>query len=218
MKVDVTIKDLTTGAYFTLPVLAEPVSFTIGDQTADTVEVLGLGEVDFLKGKALDSFTITSFFPARYDPSYCRVRTSRTPLRWKELFENWKDRERRLQVVIAALGVNQRMTIRQFLPTIQGAEGDIHYSLTFKEHVIISPKKITVGTTKVAGKSAKKVTKAAKANVKPKTYRTKQGDTLTKIAKTYGIKNWRTGLYEPNKKVIGSNPNKLKTGLTLTIV
>lgn len=51
-----------------------------------------------------------------------------------------------------------------------------------------------------------------------KTYKTKQGDTLGGLARQfYGEeKSWKK-IYEANKKVIGSNPNVLKTGITLTI-
>ena len=47
------------------------------------------------------------------------------------------------------------------------------------------------------------------------TYVVKKGDTLSGIAKQLGISNWRT-LYDLNKATIGSNPNLIKVGQTLT--
>ena len=49
---------------------------------------------------------------------------------------------------------------------------------------------------------------------KKKYYIVKKGDTLIKIAKKLGIKNWKT-LYNNNKKVIGNNPNLIYPGQKL---
>ena len=46
-------------------------------------------------------------------------------------------------------------------------------------------------------------------------YKVQRGDTLSGIAKKLGIPNWRT-LYEQNKAVIGSNPNRIRPGQKLT--
>lgn len=46
-------------------------------------------------------------------------------------------------------------------------------------------------------------------------YTVSRGDTLSGIAKKYGI-NWRD-LYNANKSLIGSNPNYLRVGTTLSL-
>ena len=48
-----------------------------------------------------------------------------------------------------------------------------------------------------------------------KTYTVKRGDTLSGIGSKYGI-SWKK-IYEANKSVIGSNPNRIYPGQTLTI-
>ncbi len=51
--------------------------------------------------------------------------------------------------------------------------------------------------------------------IKPTSYVVKKGDSLSSIAKKYGV-NWKT-LYEKNKSVIGKNPNVIKPGQVLNI-
>lgn len=52
-------------------------------------------------------------------------------------------------------------------------------------------------------------------DIKPSTYVVKKGDTLSGIAKAYGT-TWQK-IYENNKNVIGSNPNKIYAGQVLNI-
>lgn len=216
-EIDITIKDLTTGDYYVVPVLPETIPYELGDKEADTVNILGVGEVDFLRGKQLDGFTLDSFFPAEYDPSYCSTSDLLTPLEYRDLFNDWKNDAAPLQIIIPAAGVNMPMTLRSFRPTVQGAQGDIRYTATFRQHKTVRPKKIAVGSTTAPSKKEGAADRPkAPAKAKAKTYKVKAGDSLTKIAKSQGIKNWRD-LYNKNKKVIGSNPNKISVGMVLTL-
>ena len=47
-------------------------------------------------------------------------------------------------------------------------------------------------------------------------YTVRSGDTLNKISKMFDLKDWKN-LYEINKKIIGSNPNKIEPGMSLQI-
>ena len=95
----------------------------------------------------------------------------------------------------------------------------------------IDPNSIEVtsvpNTNKEENKSDSKNPRTSVSNPKPdevsqenKTtdYVTKSGDSLSLIAKKFGMefKDWKK-IYDLNKKVIGSNPNSLKTGIKLTI-
>jgi nucleoid-associated protein YgaU len=87
-----------------------------------------------------------------------------------------------------------------------------------KEHKKLAPKKVTPGGTVPAqGKKTAAERPAAPKASTGKTYTVKSGDTLTLIAKKLGIKDWRNGLYLPNKGVIGSDPNKIIAGQVLRI-
>lgn len=216
-EIDITIKDLATGDYYVVPVLPETIGYGLGDKEADTVNIMSVGEVDFLRGKQLDGFTLESFFPAVYDPSYCSTSDLLDPLEYRDLFNDWKNDAVKLQVIIPAAGVNMPMTLRSFRPVVQGAQGDLYYTATFRQHKTVRPKKIPLGSTTAPSKKEGAGDRAkAPAKPKAKTYTVKAGDSLTKIAKANKIKNWRD-LYNKNKKVIGSNPDKIKPGQVLTL-
>ncbi len=50
----------------------------------------------------------------------------------------------------------------------------------------------------------------------PKTHTVASGDTLSGIAKQYGLDDWKV-LYEANKETIGDNPNAIRIGQELKI-
>lgn len=215
--IDITIKDLVTGEYYVVPVLPEAIAYELGDKSADTINILSIGEVDFLTGKQLDTFTIESFFPATYDAAYCSTSDLLTPLEYRDLYNDWKNNETKLQIIIPAAGVNMAMTLRSFRPVVRGALGDIHYTASFKQHKLVRPKKVPINSTTAPSKKdgAGDRPKAA-AKPRAKSYTVKAGDSLVKIAKSQGIKNWRD-LYDKNKKVVGPDPGKIKPGQVLVL-
>jgi hypothetical protein len=219
--VALTIKDEKTGKYYTIPVLPEKVEYAEGDKKATTVDIIDLGEVDFLGGTALDSMAWASFFPGRYDAGYVATKTPLKPTAYKDLFKGWKDNGTPLRLICTAAGLSQPMYVSSFTWDLRGFEGDIYYSVNLKERRTIKPIQLTPG-----GKAPSK-TKPAPSNrapavskPNPKVYIVKPGDSLTKIAKKYKIKDWRGKLYLPNKKPkgpLGSNPNDLKPGQKLKL-
>jgi nucleoid-associated protein YgaU len=50
----------------------------------------------------------------------------------------------------------------------------------------------------------------------PRTYTVRSGDTLSRIAAKLGIADWRR-LYEANRGVIGSDPNRIFPGQVLVV-
>lgn len=98
-----------------------------------------------------------------------------------------------------------------------GSVGDYDYFISFKDYRPVNIKKIDVN--KQTGKATVSSTpKRVDNTVRPKTYTVKSGDTIYAIAKKYygDIIQYRK-IYEANKKQIGSNPNRIKPGMTLTL-
>lgn len=60
------------------------------------------------------------------------------------------------------------------------------------------------------------ILKPPPAKSKTVTYTVQPGDTLTAIAKAYGLSSWKT-LYDDNKSVIGGDPNLIKPGQRLVV-
>lgn len=211
--VEITIRDNDTGQYLLIPVLPPSIQYQDGAAQANTVQILDLGDVDFPNGVALDSCSWASFFPARYDPSYCATSQLLSPEGYRNKLSGWKDNSTSLQLIIPAAGISKTMYLSTFTWDYgKGHEGDIYYQLSFVELKSIRPKKLTPqGTVPPKGKKEPADRKPAPAKPKPKTYTVKSGDSLSLIAKKLGISSWKT-IYEKNKGTIGANPNLIKVG------
>lgn len=220
MKVEITIHDIELGRYHKFPVLPSTIQYTNGDTQAQSVNVVDLGTIEIPNGRDLDSFGFTSDFPARHDPGYVVVSPAglKKPVDYKNLMEGIKAREAPIQLIIPVLDINKTMYMSSFNPEFKGFEGDIGFSIMYRELRSIKPKKLTPGGLAPAkGKKQAEDRPAVAAKAKPTSYKVQAGDTLIHIAKALNIKDWRSTLYEPNKKVIGSDPDKIKPGQVLSV-
>jgi LysM repeat protein len=230
VKVDLSIKDNETGRYLTVPVLPETVGIDTGSKKASSVSVLDLGDVDIPEGMGLATMSWDSFFPARYDPGYCQTSKLKTPKEYKAQFDKWKREDTSLQLICPAAGINQRMYVSDFSAEVTGFEGDLEYSVSLRELRIIKARKVnsrggSIGDSTIGKKNPRPAKKTGSGKTssgkdRAKTYTVVKGDWLIKIAKRQGIKNWRTQLYNPNKKPkgpLGSNPNLIYPGQKLKL-
>lgn len=221
VKVELTIKDEKSGKYYAIPVLPERIEYQDGDKLADTVNIIDLGDVDFLGGVALDNITWSSFFPGRYDAGYVSVVKPLRPVEYRNLIKSWKSDGTPLRVICAAAGINQSVYVSSFSWDLRGFEGDIYYSVNFRQRKTVKPKQLTVN--KPAPSKSKKTPASRPAKPKPsqpKTYTVKKNDYLIKIAKKYKIKDWRGQLYLPNKKPkgpLGNDPDLIFPGQVLKL-
>jgi LysM repeat protein len=217
-KVSISIREQSTGKYYKIPVLPEEIAYSFGDALKDSVTVIDLGTVDFHSGNDLDSMGWSSFFPARYDAGYCTTSKLLTTLEYKDLFERWKSTGARLQLICPAAGINEPMVLYSFKAVFKGAEMDLYYQVEFKKKRTIKPVKVDLGAIMSKAKSKKdpKNRESIPDKEKPGTYTVKSGDTLTRIAKVYGITPWKI-LYEKNKNTIGTDPGSIKAGQVLKL-
>ena len=200
-----------------LPVL--PPEYTVQSAQNNTVvNVVSLGDV-VLKGKrGLRSISFSSFFPMRYDASYCAFTGIKKPKAYVELIESMK-RAGAVKLIITGTSINFRCTIESFEWGENDGTGDIDYTLTLQEYKapsvssssVVKMSETSTSTTEATGET--RTEQPASGG----TYTVKSGDCLSSIArKTTGSSDW-TALYEQNKDVIGSNPNLIYPGQVLTL-
>lgn len=216
-KVSISIRELDTGTYYRVPVLPSEIAYSFGDATKDSVSIVDLGAVDFHSGNDLDSFGWSSFFPDRYDAGYCTTSKLLTTLEYRALFERWKTTGARLQLICPTAGINKTMVLYSFKPVLKGFEMDMYYQLEFKEKRTVKPIKVDLGAIMSQKKKQTAESRGSTPNkTKPGTYIVKEGDTLLRIAKAYGVTPWKT-LYEKNIKLIGTDPSSIKVGQVLKL-
>lgn len=118
-----------------IPVLPSEYKVT-SNQNNTTVNVIGKGEV-VLKGKpGLREISFSSFFPKRYDSSYCDV-TPKSPKTYVDNIEKLK-KKGSVKLIITGTSINFRCTIESFEWGEQDGTGDIYYTLTLKEYKGVS--------------------------------------------------------------------------------
>lgn len=190
-------------------------------QNNETVTTVNGKETTLIGKKGLRSVSWSSWFP-KGKPSYLQKKSGYTGKPWGYINKIGKMKGKVITLVMTGTNVNFQATIENFNYGEKDGSGDVEYSIELKEYPKLQTKKKTTiqkETTKTNSTKAKKAdTKTNTKEVKTKTYIVRQGDTLTGIAKkqTGTSANWKA-IYNANKKIIGSNPNKIYPGQKLVI-
>lgn len=201
-----------------IPVLPEKIEISYPDKN-DTVYVYGVGEVTIKKHPGAFVMKWSSFFPA----VKCQGCIS-NPKKPKECFDFMKkimEIEKPAKIVYTggACRLSSQCIVNFEVSEEGGDLGTIHYSITVTEYKNTSVRKLKV-KKKGSGKKAKvkKTSNRSSSKSKSEKYTVKKGDCLWNIAKKfYGKGAKYTVIYNANKKVIGSNPNRIYPGQVLTI-
>lgn len=195
-----------------IPVL--PSGYTVtSEQNNTSVDVVGLGEIVLTGKRKLRIISFSSFFPKRYDSSYCDVRP-KNPKTYVDDIEKIKQ-DGKLKLIITGTSINFACIIDSFEWGEEDGTGDITYTLQFREYR--APSVVVSSVAKDATAAEQTTEKRDEKSASTGTYEVKKGDTLSGIArKILGTSSWKA-LYEQNKSVIGGNPNMIQIGMVLTL-
>lgn len=168
---DVSIVIKSGKSSITIPVIPPKINVDFGDENPQTVDIWGLGEVDFHNGTDLDRISWSSFFPARFDSGYCtgKAKNLKEPKWYRDKLEKWKTNGTELQVIITPYGVNMTAQIKAFQGYFEGQEADFYYTIEFKEK-----RKIPQVKVKAKKYVAKKKRKSVPVKKKAKDKKTKK--------------------------------------------
>ena len=202
----------------TLPFL--PNSYEIqSPQNNETLVTANGTEITLIGKRGLRTISWSSWFP-KGKPDYVVGSYTGKPMSYMNKLGKMKGKI--VDFMISGIA-NYQVTIENLTYGQDDGTGDIYYNIELKEYggaevekTAKKQKKETVNKT--SSKVKKPATTTKTKEVKSQTYIVKKGDTLTGIAKklTGTSANWKA-IYNANKKVIGSNPNKIYPGQKLVI-
>lgn len=185
-----------------IPWLPSSVEFDTGGMRVSKYDILRLGEVNIPDGSNLGTISFTSVFPgeARRDLPFLRGSYSK-PETYQRLLESWLTNGTKLKVIMTGTPINHDVYLDTFVPTYNGAFGDINYSLSLKCRRDIAIK--TVSKPKPPAIKSKTSTSSSR------THTVKSGDTLWGISGKYLGKGSRyKEIYNLNKSIIESTAKR----------
>lgn len=115
-----------------IPVL--PSEYSVSSEQENTsVNVIGLGEVTLRGKRKLREISFSSFFPSRYDSSYCEYSAISSPQAYVNAIEKMKQNGT-VKLLITGTPLSFRCTIESFQWGENDGTGDIAYTITLKEY------------------------------------------------------------------------------------
>lgn len=189
-----------------------------GVKKIETVNITNIGDVDFPVGDERSGISFSSFFPAKYDSSYCRYADMPSPDDALNMLINWRIAGKPVRLLVTETNINALVLITEVSYRHVGGEpGDIYYELTMRQW-----REVKVRTTAEA--AAVKVEQGVAAAPRPDTkpvpamYAVKPGESLWSIAKlNFGDGSKWNEIYALNKDKIGPDPNLITPGLDLVM-
>ena len=137
------------GVRYILPV--NPGEIQINRSTKNNVtEVVKLGEINILGGRALLDASFSSIFPKNHSAGYVNKNAKKyTPEKWTQIIDDAKINKKRVRLIVTDCGINFLSAIENFSWSISDSTGDINYSIDLKEYIDYSAKYVKTVAKKV---------------------------------------------------------------------
>ena len=203
-EINISLKAKKKGAKrFYFPSLPEEISYK-GEAEMKTYSLLKLGEVRVPRGREPEeiSWTHVFFGSQRKKSAVIDKNHYSAPATCVNKIRAWKNNGTKLNLIVAGTGLASSLNIDVVVTSFEakpyGAYGDVKYTIKLEEY-----RPIVIYNMSEKKKSTQSTT--ARTGSRPKTYTTKKGDTLYKIAKKYyksGSKKKKLAIYKKNKKTI----------------
>ena len=197
-----------------LPVV-EP-TFQIEDiHNNEEHQVVGFGGVNLVGKKALRTFNYTSFYPEKYDSSFCNVTNLLKPIKFVNKILKIKNGTNITRLIIPVFKVNALYSIEGFSFKPMEGTNDIEYSISMREYRLptVASKNYSFDLAN-ATESTTDYAKETKT-IEKQYYVVKEGDTICTLARKFNMTV--SVLYNDNKETIGNNPSNIIVGQKLWI-
>lgn len=221
---DLYMTEKSTGTKYALSLLPDSVK-SKSSTSVISYNFISAGEVKMPNGQKLRQFSWNGVFPgaSRRELPFVKKQHWKPPKEMVTVLDNWRKKGTRIILMLTGTSLNCEVYLSAFDHTWTGGAGDAEYCVTFIEAKDVKVYTVGEAKTSQSAKTSNNISSGTRAastskntitqSEQTKTYMVKKGDTLWIIAqKQLGKGSRWQEIYNLNKKVIGSNPNKIKVG------
>ena len=192
--------------FITIPINPDHIKVNVPGKN-QKANVIGIGEIVVLRTPGLATFDIDSFLPDDSDVE-----------EYISFFEEWQDRKQPAHFTADGLDIDMKVGLEEFTYERRaGEEGRVYYQLSLTEYRPYGAKVVAMPTATTATPPAPP--RAAEKPAAGRSYTVVYGDTLWGLARRFSNQNgadWKK-IYDLNKEVIGSDPNRIYVGWVFTM-
>ncbi len=208
---------------FQIPVLPEEIEIE-GEGDGEEHNVAGLGWINAIDAPKLKVISFSGVFPADMSDAI-PSKGFDAPADYIRRLEDWMTKKKPIRFIYISQGlkINIPVSIEEFnYKEVGGAPGDFEYTLTLKEYVFYSAKKVTIAKTSAASAGKKKQAATTKPKrpderAKAKTVKVKSGDSLWTIAKAHLGDGSRYKEIMKLNNITEAQAKKLKVGTVIKL-
>ena len=203
---DIYLTDLETGDRVVFPMLPEKVNVQTGAMF-QTYTIPSVGEIRLPNGQNLSSFSWNGILPGKARTGASYVNDWQSPHDIEARWNVFRTQRKKLRLQVTETPVDMHVYLERYNMEYSGGYGDFTYDISFVE---TKPLKVNI--------SGSNACEPRPSPPPQKTYTVVPGDCLWKIAnRFYGSGAKYPIIYEANKTIIGSDPNKIYPGQVFII-